>query len=284
MNIYEKLSKLRQAGEPAILITTVDKRGKGPTDIGKKMLVAASGRSYGSLGGVALDYYAKEKCTKLIVERRSVLINYVLDADTVVKEAIESKANARGYISLFYEYVEPIASIFIFGGGHVGQELTKILKSMNYYITVIDDRASVIQTFRGADRKVHSNYIDFIEKEGIPQGSYVVVCTPSRGHEYNVLLKVLELELKPKYIGILSSESKLKGYLGKPYNIHRDGTNVSYFYGQMGQNSEFIKPEEIAISIASELLAVQHNKQGYVGGKKKCIGSNMSLQDLRCMI
>ncbi len=142
--------------------------------------------------------------------------------------------------------------------------MARVLKTMNYHLTVIDERSQVIDVFEGADRKVAMSFVEFIETETIRRNSYIIVCTPSHKYDYNVLHKVIEKDIKPKYIGMLCSLLKLKDYLSKTYEAYGgDQVNLENFYSPIGLDTGGGSPAEIAASIAAEMLSIQYDKSGH---------------------
>ncbi|MCK7487647.1 MAG: XdhC family protein [Bacillus subtilis] len=68
-SIYERLLDLQTRGIPTMMVSVVRKIGEGPVEVGKKMVVGANSEAYGTVGGGALEYYAREECKKLLVTR-----------------------------------------------------------------------------------------------------------------------------------------------------------------------------------------------------------------------
>lgn len=262
MDIYGRISEYQDRGIACVLAMVVEKTGEGPVEVGKKMVVGADGRASGTVGGGALEFNAREKCKELLKTRKNLFEKYLLNEGEVVKGTTTLPMVCGGEVSIFYEYIGPDAYIYIFGAGHVGQATANILKTMNFHITVIDERTPVYEAFTGADRKVNSSFTGFIEKEGIEDGSFVLVCTPSHKNDYNVIYKVIELGLKPRYIGMLCSPSKLKDFLGRIYDKFGK-VDLANLYSPVGLDTGGGSPEEIAVSIAAEILVVNHGKTGH---------------------
>lgn len=263
-NLYEQLISMKKRGKSCMMVTVVEMTGNTPVTVGKKMLVNDEGISIGTVGGGALEYHAKQKCSEFLISRQSKLEKYILNEGEVVKdgETTVLPMACGGKVTLFYEYIGVKANIYIFGAGHVGQALVNVLSKMNFYITVIDDRKDIYDAIENANRKVQSTYVDFIDNEGIDSGSYIVVCTPSHKNDFNVINKVIELELKPKYIGMLCSQVKLKTFLDKIHDKYGK-VDLSNLYSPIGLDTGGGSPEEIAISIASEILAISYGKKGH---------------------
>ncbi|MDO9628901.1 MAG: XdhC/CoxI family protein [Acholeplasmataceae bacterium] len=261
--IYEKIVEYKAKNIDMVLVTAIEKTGEGPVEVGKKMLVLETGESFGTVGGGALEFYATEKAKDLIKKRKHLTEKYLLDKGKVIVDAKTLPMVCGGTVTLFYEFLGVRNYIYIFGAGHVGQALVNVLKPLNFHITVIDERKEVISNFKDGDLKVFSHFAPYIEENGIKEGSYVVVCTPSHINDYHVINKILELKLRPRYIGMLCSPEKLKDYLGKTYDKFGKDIDLSNFYSPIGLDLGGGSPEDIAISISAEILAIYHEKEGH---------------------
>ncbi len=245
-----------------VIVTVTEKSGEGPVEVGKKMVVTSK-EAFGTVGGGALEFDAREHCKEILKTKKSMSKTYLLDEGRVIKDATTLPMACGGKVTLFFEYNGPNEYIYIFGAGHVGQATTNILKTMNFHITVVDNREPVVNQFKGADDLVLSSFTDYIDKEGIKENSFVIVCTPSHKNDYNVINKVIEKGIKIKYIGMLCSPAKLKDYLDKTYEQFGKEIDLTNFYSPIGLNLGGGSPEEIAISITSEILAVSHQKENH---------------------
>lgn len=264
MNLYKRLVELQNEKTPVMMVTVVSKKGDGPVDIGKKMLFTTE-EAYGTVGGGALEYEAMNLCKKLITTKESRLVKYVLDEGQIVKEVGSEglPMACGGVVELFYEYVGIKGAVTIFGGGHVGKALCRVLKTMPFYVTIVENRDEVAATIKGADEVVSMSYADYVDKYGLEEDGYVIICTPSHKYDYNVMHKVIQLGYKPKYIGMLCSKVKLKDFMEKTTETFGENVDLGNFYSPIGLDTGGNMPEEIAISIAAEMLAIMHNKTGH---------------------
>jgi len=261
--VFDELIKYKNQGLQAVLVTVIEKKGDGPVEVGKKMVVNELNQAFGTVGGGALEYYAREHCKEVLKTRNSYSERYLLNEGKVIKDAVSLPMVCGGVVTLFYEYVGAKDYIYIFGAGHVGQALCNVLKTMNYHVTVIDDRTEVYDAFTGADVKINKPFVQFIEEDGIKNDALIVVCTPSHKHDYNVIDKVIELDIKPKYMGMLCSPDKLKSYLEKTYEKFGKNIDLSNFYSPIGLDLGGGSPAEIAISITAEILSIGYQKDGH---------------------
>ena len=261
--VFDAMMRFKNNGESCILVTVVEKKGEGPVEVGKKMVVSETGEAFGTVGGGQIEYVARENCKTLLKKRESFMEEYSLSRGKLIEDAKTLSMVCGGIVTLFYEFIGVKNNVYIFGAGHVGQALTNVLNKMNYHITVIDERKSVYDAFTGANVKVHKLFVDYIIEDGIKENSMIVVCTPSHEHDYNVINKVIELNIKPAYIGMLCSPEKLIDYLKTTYNLFGENVDLKNFYSPIGLDTGGGSPEEIAISIAAEMLAIGYNKEGH---------------------
>ncbi|MFA5036865.1 MAG: XdhC/CoxI family protein [Candidatus Izemoplasmatales bacterium] len=260
---YESVTDLQRRGIPAVIVTVVEKKGEGPVDVGKKMVVGENGEAFGTVGGGALEFFAREKCKDIIRERTNILEKYTLSEGKIVPDTKTLPMICGGFVTLFYEYVGAKEYVYIFGAGHVGQALANILKTMNFHISVIDDREPVLSAFQNANVKFGKSFVNFIEEDGIRPESFIIVCTPSHLYDYHVMNKIIERKIDVKYVGMLCSAEKISNYLDKTYEQFGHDVDLSRFYSPVGLDLGGNTPEEIAISISSEMLAVSHSKIGH---------------------
>lgn len=263
VDIYKELDKLRKQGKDAVIVTVTEKAGMGPADVGKKMLVTEGNVAFGTVGGGAIEYYAREKCKEVLEKRISFTEKYILNDRTVSVDdgSVILPMACGGKVTLFYEFVGPKQYVYIFGAGHCGAALARVLKPLGFFTTIIDERDYVINALDdSADVKVNEGFVEYIDKHGLPDNRYIVVCTPSHQNDFHVLNKILELKIKPKYFGMLCSKKKIGDYLEKAYEIYGKDINLTNFYSPIGLQTGGDSPEEVAISIAAEILSVYWDK------------------------
>ena len=135
MNIFHKITELLKQGHTLVVISVTEKHGDGPVEVGKKMIVTDDNQAFGTVGGGALEYQSRELAKTVFETRQSITKTYLLNEGAVVKDVTTLPMTCGGKVTLFLEYIGPKESIYIFGGGHVGQALAKILKTMNMVST-----------------------------------------------------------------------------------------------------------------------------------------------------
>lgn len=152
-------------------------------------------------------------------------------------------------------------TVYIFGAGHVSKKLAEVTKMTDFKTVVLDDRKEFAnkQRFPDADRIVVLASIDEPFKDiNIDKNSYIVIVT--RAHASD--LKVLRQALKSKagYIGMMGSKRKKLQLLSKLEQEGFSSEDFNRVHCPIGIEIDAETPEEIAISIAAELIKVRAEK------------------------
>lgn len=155
---------------------------------------------------------------------------------------------------LYEENIGNPNTAYIVGGGHVGLAVSRIMQTLNYRVVVFDNRSG-IQTIKEnifADKIINTEFSNINQyiKEG--SKSYVIVVTPNHDGDKDALQSVLKLDLK--YIGSMGSAKKISSIFNQ---LKKDGfteRELKKIHTPIGLEIEAETPEEIAISIAAEII------------------------------
>lgn len=159
---------------------------------------------------------------------------------------------------IFEENIGIQNTVYIVGGGHVGLAVSRIMSTLDFYVVVFDHRKDV-QTIKENKfaNKIITTPFDQIGKHIVEgQNTYVVVVTPSHDGDKDALNAVLNLDLK--YIGSMGSSKKIKSIFNQ---LREDGfstQDLEEIHTPIGIEIEAETPEEIAISIAAEIIKVKN--------------------------
>lgn len=280
MDIYSLIASLKNKGEDAYLVTVTDKSGMAPSDVGKKMVVLSNGESFGTIGGGAIEHYAIEKCKNSFIDRTSFSEKYLLmDKDVQVdNDEVKLEMACGGKATLFYEFIGPKQHVFVFGAGHCGKALCALLKPINFHVTVIDNRQELLDEIKDNADEIKCIEFDKFVTDNVAKlnNSYIVVATPSHKYDYEVLDKIFALHIKPAYFGMLCSKKKISDYLSKIYDQYGKDVDLSNFYSPIGLNLGGDSPEEIAVSIVSEILSIYYKKDKLMHMRDKINNCNKS--------
>jgi len=165
-------------------------------------------------------------------------------------------AGADG-VKCFKEPLTKAGKVCIFGGGHISQQLVPLLDSVGFRCFVIDDMPEFAngELFPKADKTVVADFSDFGESVSINPSDYVVILTRGHKNDYDVLVQALRTDAC--YIGLVGSRTKI----GKTRErLREDGFPDDAFdrvYAPIGTEIKAETPEEIAVSIAGEMIKVR---------------------------
>jgi xanthine dehydrogenase accessory factor len=263
IDVYEKIVKIKKGGEEGVLVTVVAKDGSGPVGVGTKMLVLPDGKKEGTVGGGALEYAAVKKAAQTLKNKENRMKKYLLSPDNDIINGEETGMICGGSVTIFFEYIGSGARLYLFGAGHIGRALVYHLKNLNYFITLLDNRNSMVEAIEGAQRRVTTKYDSALKNESVPDNSFFVIATHSHALDYVVLKRLYEARWNPKYIGLIASQRKSEEMIQRLNEELGSGLNLDILYTPVGLDIGGQNPDEIAISIISELQAVRFNKKGH---------------------
>lgn len=258
-DLFDQINACREAGIDLVIVSVVEKSGSGPLNVGKKMIVMETGECAGTIGGGLLEAYVKKRARDVLLVRKSMSEKYCLSEDrsvTVDDGEIKLDMTCGGKATLYYEFVGPRQYVYVFGGGHCGKALTRVLKPLGFYITVIDSRPEILKGLDAVDKKIEDDFIHFIKENGLRKGSLVVVSTPSHTEDYRVLDEIIRGHYELTYFGMLCSKKKIREYLDDVKKTFGPKVDLTHFYSPVGLVLGNNSPEDIAVSIAAEILEV----------------------------
>jgi len=235
----------------------------------------AAVRLWGSIGGGLCEYRAIEEAGKILQNRGAepkaeLLKSYVLHPG----EAADYGARCGGEITVSFRYIEAgdsglreeiekeLAScgfVYIFGGGHIAQELVPLLTHLNFRCVVFDDREdfSRPELFPGAEKIILGDF-EHIEKSiTLTERDFAVIVT--RGHEWDCEAWAFALDSPASYIGVIGSKTKHEFVKARLRERGFDDAAIvaSRVHAPIGINIKSETPAEIAVSIAAELISVR---------------------------
>jgi xanthine dehydrogenase accessory factor len=254
--VLTELVKALERGEEVALVTIVAAQGSTPQRVGAKMLVYPDGRISGTIGGGCYENDALGKAREALLARKPRLVKYDLTDDF----AEESGLICGGQMTVYIEPVEAAPQLYIVGAGHVGHQLGKIARPAGFRIRVLDDREKFANTerFPEAEEVIVDSIPDWLHKADIPQTAYVVVVTRGHRHDLDALRSLAARDLR--YIGLIGSKAKVKKIYDALIEEGMPLECLQRVHAPIGLDIGAVTPEEIAISILAELIAVRRGR------------------------
>ena len=236
LNAYE-------GGDPVSLATVVNVP-QGGTNLGAKLLLRLNGSVSGSLGSPELNAQVTE------------IARQVADVGNA-----QSLTTGDG-TEVFVEGFTTPPTLVMVGGGHVGKATADLAHLLGYRVFVVDDRPEFANAdrFPYAEQIVVAPYDRWSNSFSINVNSFVVAAT--RGHRFDDMALESALATRARYIGLLGSRRKT---LMIYQRLTRQGVPVERLkqvHAPIGLNIGALTPEELAVSIMSEIIMVRRGGQG----------------------
>lgn len=155
----------------------------------------------------------------------------------------------------------------LFGAGHCSFALAPLLQSVGFRVTVFDDRRELVspERFPGAEELICGDFTDIGSYLTLNDDDYIVVMTSGHSHDFEVLEQVLHNPLV--YVGVIGSRAKAAAVNEKLREAGVGEEAVDAVHSPIGTAIKAVTPEEIAVSIAGEMIcerASRRERTGYV--------------------
>jgi xanthine dehydrogenase accessory factor len=254
MDLFEEIVRMRRAGQRGALATIVHTNGSIPSFESSRMLIREDGSIVGTVGGgcVEADVWAAAKEVMQKEAPRKLVFHLNNEA------SYDNGLICGGTVEVFVEPILPQPVVYLFGAGHVSTAVAKAAQSAGFGVGVIDDR----ETFANMQRfpmaqEIYTSFDDAFEKLKPGASSYIVIVT--RGHKEDMRVVAWAVRTNARYIGMIGSKRKV---LSVYKALEAEGFNNEEFervFAPVGVEIGALTPEEIAISIVAELIAVRRN-------------------------
>lgn len=255
--VFAALGEALKNGEDVALVTIVSANGSTPQRVGAKMLVFADGRVVGTIGGGCYENEALWKAREALKTRKASTERYELADDF----AAESGLICGGQMEVFIEPIEPAPAVYIFGAGHVGQFVGRVAHDAGFRVHVIDDREKFANRdrFPDATEIIVDDIPTWLSNASLPASAYAVVVTRGHRHDLDALRALAPKNLR--YLGLIGSRAKVK----RIYDVLvEDGSvpidRLEQVHAPIGLDIGAVTPQEIAVSIVAELIAIRRGK------------------------
>ncbi|MGD1210901.1 MAG: XdhC/CoxI family protein [Candidatus Acidiferrales bacterium] len=255
-DLFEEIVRMRRAGERGALATIVHTNGSIPSYESSRMLVREDGSIAGTIGGgcVEAEVWAAAKEVIQAEQPRKMTFNLNQDA------AYDAGLICGGTLEIFVEPILPQPNLYVFGGGHISSGVARAASAAGFTVTVADDREAFANTERfPMAEKLYTSYEEAFAKILPNASSYLLIVT--RGHKDDMRVLAWAVRTAARYIGMIGSKRKV---LSVYKALEKEGYSPEEFervHAPVGLDIGALTPEEIAVSITAELIAVRRNAQ-----------------------
>jgi xanthine dehydrogenase accessory factor len=256
VDVYEEIVRLRREGRKGALATIVNVRGSIPSFETAKMLVRDDGTIVGTIGGGCVEAEVWQAAKEVMATEKARTLRFDLNNDPKYDTGLV----CGGTLEVFVEPVAPAPHLYIFGAGHVAHSLYKVARVAGFEVTVADDRDSYASRERFPEaRDVYAEDFDRLMTQLAPgHNSYMVIVT--RGHRDDMRILRWAIEQKDvRYLGMIGSKRKVIAIYKE---LEREGVareKLMQVAAPVGLAIGAITPEEIAVAIVAEMIAVRRS-------------------------
>lgn len=253
LSFYDKILEWGQAGTPFAVATIIETIGSTPRPAGAKMLISEDLDIFGTIGGGCVEGDVIKLAREVIRSGRP----RILDVDLTMKNPAELDMRCGGRLKIVIEPVQQDDQLIIFGGGHVSLAIHNICRMVDFDITVVEDRPQFgnKQRFPDARRLMVGEWAEQLKQIKITKRTFLVIVTRGHSSDEDILRWALtQKKPAPLYIGMMGSRAKWANMKKKLAAEGIPRKQLDAVHCPIGIKCGSVTPEEIAVSIAAELI------------------------------
>ena len=262
MEWLRAIEQLRSSRERGVLVTVAAVRGHAPREAGAKMVVAA-GRTWGTIGGGNLEAVATARARELLEQgaARPELLPMTLSDKVRFQHGVQC---CGGEVTVLLEPLPVVPAVAVFGVGHVGLELARILARQDLELHLVDSRPAQLTDERlavlaDAQARVHVHHVPVLPElvlAELPAGAHVLIMTHDHAEDAalcDAALRTPELGS----IGLIGSAGKWARFRRKLADEGHPAEAIGRITTPIGLPGITGKdPATIAVSVAAALVRV----------------------------
>jgi xanthine dehydrogenase accessory factor len=252
LDFFGKAAELSSRKEPFAVATIVHTQGSSSAKAGAKALIDARGTILmGWVGGGCAESVVRSEAIRCIRNEKPILITLDLQ-----DEVLGVGMPCGGMMDVYIEPVIPKPELLIAGHGQIVRTLVKLGCLMNFSVTVNDPSADP-QSFPEAERVVRRDFN--LTETPITANTFVVIATLHK-NDHLWLQKALEGEAA--YIALIASAHRSRLVLDYLQMEGVSKERLEQVWAPAGLDLGAASPEEIALSVMSQIVAVRRGGSG----------------------
>jgi xanthine dehydrogenase accessory factor len=239
----QALAEAIQQQQPAVLATVIEIRGASPAKVGAQIVLLADGTTVGTAGGGKLEASILTDAQEAQSSGQPRLTHYVLAEEGL--DAIGTLCG--GEVRVFIHPYAPAPKLIVVGGGHIGRPLKVMGEAAGFNVMVVDVEPGLAN-------------VPGLDAIGLNPDTYVVLITTDHISDEAALRQVIASPIC--YIGMIGSRAKCQTILE---HLRTDGFTAEALdrvYAPIGLDLGGTTPQEIAVAILAEILAVRRGGCG----------------------
>jgi xanthine dehydrogenase accessory factor len=255
MDIFEEIVQLRKAGRKGALATIIEVQGSIPSHESARILIRDDGSIAGTVGGGCVEAEVWSVAQEVMREEKPRRLHFNLNANP----EFDNGLICGGSLDIYVEPILATPTVLILGGGHVGLHVAKVAKLAGFDVEIADDREAFAnrERFPEASEVYAEPWEVLFERLRVGDHTYLLLAT--RGHKGDLDCLRWAMTTECRYIGMIGSRRK---FIEICKVLEREGVapdSMLRVHSPVGLDIGALTPEEIAVSIVAEMIAVRRN-------------------------
>lgn len=251
-DVFDCIANLRKRGEPFALATVVATRGSVSAKTGSRAVIAPSGKVLaGWIGGGCAESAVCHAALECFAGGEGRILDLDLD-----DEVLGTGMPCGGAMRVFVEAIMPEPTLWILGHGRIAESLCRLAAAVGMRVVVLDDMAEA-ERYRDAAQLITDD-VGYQALQPKP-GDYVVVATQHKG-DHQSMRRALSLEVD--YIALIASKKRSRLVMDFLREEGFSEAALSRIYAPCGLDLGCRTPEEVALSVISEIVMLRRGGSG----------------------
>lgn len=167
-------------------------------------------------------------------------------------------------LEVYLELRRPVLELVIVGAGHIARPLARTGASLGFRVSVLDDRPDFAtrERFPEAERLIRADFDDPFRDVPMHARTHIVLVTRGHKYDYACLVRALRMDPPPAYIGMIGSRRRVRATYVQLLDDGIDRSLLGRIHAPVGLDIGAETPEEIAVSVAAELVLMRRGGTG----------------------
>jgi xanthine dehydrogenase accessory factor len=240
----DALAAAERDHQPAVLVTVLSARGSTPREAGAKMVVSADGMA-GTIGGGALEYQCESAARGLLADG----VAGVSTRDFPLGPALGQCCG--GHVTVLFEVLRPPAlHVALFGAGHVGKALVRLLADLPCRVTWIDPRPEALPAVVPGNVAVSRG----VSVDALPPGCAVLVMTHDHALDFEIVAACLR-RADLLFVGLIGSDTKRARFVARLGRLGVPAHRLVCPIGAPGIEGK--EPAVVALAVAAQVMQLR---------------------------
>lgn len=249
--ILQAQLELLGSGKRGALATVVRVSGSTPQQAGARLLLREDGSTVGTVGGGAIENVVMEALARALASGAAELLTRDLTHDLGMC--------CGGRMEVFVEPLLPTPRLWLLGAGHVAKPTATLARTVGFEVVVVDEREELNNAERFPEcQLVLDDPSDALRRQPLGARDWVLIVT----HDHQLDERALESAAgnQARYIGLVGSRRKVFRLVERVLAKRQGDVPVERVFAPVGLDIGAVTPEEIAVSIVAELVALRRGR------------------------